>query len=571
VRALRDIRLQVDTGKLAPAAALLLLVGSICLGLVFVLAIGFGYLPALGGRSLSLDAFRTLADDPRTLPALGTTLLAGTLATLAATSAAFALVALVDPCGAGQQGWPQRMAVAVLAVPHVAMALGLGFVLAPSGWLMRGLDAVTGLLPLPPDVEMVPREQGLTLALGLFLKETPFLFVAMATALRQIGPAQHMLVARALGYSDGMAWMKLVLPRLYPLVRFPILAVLAYGLSVVDMSLILGPTTPVTLPVLILKWTNDPDLAQRFLAGAAALLQVSLVAAAILTWWLGERAVVRVARGWLSRGGRRWPRIVSVPFAATLRGVGIASVALTFLSLGALLLWSLAQSWRYPSLFPDAFSLSGWQRSLAGLWSPLATSLLLAVIATTLSLVLALACLEHERRLSKSVVRAAEKWLFLPLLVPEVSFLLGLQILLLLIGCNGSWAAVLWMHLLFVFPYVFLTLKDPWRSFDPRYERAGVSLGKSPWTVFRQIKLPLLRGPLAWAAAVGCAISLSLYLPTVQGGEGRIATLASEAVSLSAGGDRRVVGVYGILQAVAAGLFFILAVRIARPRHWRAP
>jgi putative thiamine transport system permease protein len=569
VTALRHIRRQFDVGKLAPALALLLLVGSICLGLLFVLAIGFGYLPALGGRSLSLDAFRTLADDPRTLPALGSTLLAGTLATLAATVAAFTLIAMFDPCGSAPQGWPQRLAVAVLAVPHVAMALGLGFVLAPSGWMMRGIDALTGLLPLPPDVELVPREQGLALALGLFLKETPFLFVAMATALRQIGPARQMLMARALGYSDGMAWTKLVLPQLYPLVRFPILAVLAYGLSVVDMSLILGPTIPGTLPVLILKWTNDPDLAQRFLAGAAALLQVALVAAAILTWWLGERAVVILTRGWLSRGGRRWPRLLSVLFGWAMRGAGIAAVALITLSLCALLLWSLAESWRYPALFPDALSLSAWQRSLAGLWPPLANSLSLAVVATILSLILALACLEHERRLSKAVVGAAEKWLFLPLLVPEVSFLLGLQILLLLIGGNGTWAAVLFMHLLFVFPYVFLTLKDPWRAFDPRYERAGLSLGKSPWAVFRQIKLPLLRGPLAWAAAIGCAVSLSLYLPTVQGGEGRIATLASEAVALSAGGDRRVVGVYGILQALAAGLFFILALRIARPRHWR--
>ena len=34
---------------------------------------------------------------------------------------------------------------------------------------------------------------------------------------------------------------------------------LAYGLSVVDMAMILGPNTPPTLAVLIWRWLADPD------------------------------------------------------------------------------------------------------------------------------------------------------------------------------------------------------------------------------------------------------------------------------------------------------------------------
>jgi putative thiamine transport system permease protein len=181
---------------------------------------------------------------------------------------------------------------------------------------------------------------------------------------------------------------------------------------------------------------------------------------------------------------------------------------------------------------------------------------------------LALACLEHEKHLRRHVVLRAEKWLFLPLLVPEVSFLTGIQILLLLIGLNGGWLAVVWLHLLFIFPYVFLTLKEPWRAFDPRYERVALALGSSSWRVFWQVKLPMLRGAVAWAAAIGCSVSLSLYLPTVFGGEGRITTLATEAITLSAGGDRRIVGVYGALQTAMSGVFFLLALLALRRRKW---
>ncbi|WP_374651497.1 ABC transporter permease [Dongia sp.] len=557
----------IDLGKAAPLTALVLLVGSIGVGLFFVAALGLGYLPALGGNAISWGGFASLLGDGRVPRALVATALTGWLATLAATAAAFALVASLGSTGDDPQSWPQRIAVAVLAVPHLAMALGLAFVLAPSGWFVRAIAALTGLLPLPPNAELVSREYGLALALALFIKETPFLFVAMATALRQIDAARFLATARTLGYGEGMAWAKLVLPQLYPLVRFPILAVLAYGLSVVDMALILGPTTPPTLPVLILAWINDPDLGRRFVAASAALLQVGMVTIAIMLWWLGEWLCRRMGRRWLTAGLRDWGGVGRNVIRWFARIVGLASITLTALALLALLLWSVAEAWRYPALLPAFLSLDIWQRSLAGLWNPLVNSLELAATATVLALALTLACLQHERVLRAKVVRSAERWLFLPLLVPEVSFLFGLQILLLLIGFNGTWLAVLWMHLLFVFPYVFLTLKEPWRAFDPRYERIALSLGKSPWTVFWRIKLPLLRGQIAWAAAIGCATSLSLYLPTVQGGEGRIVTLASEAVALSGGGDRRVVGVYGTIQAAAAGLCFALALWTARPRR----
>lgn len=561
--------LRLDIGKLAPALALLLLVGSIGLGLAFVLMIGFGYLPALGGRTITVDYFRQLFADPRLMPALASTFIAGTLATLGATLAALALVAGLDPLGDGRKGWPHRLAVTILAVPHVALALGLAFVLAPSGWIIRSIAALTGLLPVPPDWQLVSDRHGLALALALFIKETPFLFIAMVSALAQLKPAPLLLMARSFGYEDHIAWVKLVLPQLYPLIRFPILAVLAYGLSVVDMALILGPSTPATFPVLILRWANDPDLDQRFLAASAALLQLALVAGAILLWWCGERIVARNLRPWLTGGRRAWPRPLARLGWNLLRGLGAAAVILIVLSLGALLLWSFAHAWRYPARLPDMFNLATWHRVAATLSGPLANSLGLAVLGTILAMALALACLEHEKQLRADVVRRAEKWLFLPLVVPEVSFLIGVQVLLLLIGLNGGWLAVAWLHVLFIFPYVFLTLKEPWRSFDPRFERVALALGMSPRRVLWRVKLPLLRGAIAWSAAIGCSVSLSLYLPTVLGGEGRIETLASEAVALSAGGDRRVIGAYGIVQALAAGLFFALALVMLRRRKWR--
>ena len=50
--------------KLAPGLATSVLAGPVIIGLLFVLLPAFGYLPALGGTSFSLDPWRRLIAEP---------------------------------------------------------------------------------------------------------------------------------------------------------------------------------------------------------------------------------------------------------------------------------------------------------------------------------------------------------------------------------------------------------------------------------------------------------------------------------------------------------------------------
>ncbi len=54
-------------------------------------------------------------------------------------------------------------------------------------------------------------------------------------------------------------------------------------------------------------------------------------------------------------------------------------------------------------------------------------------------------------------------------------------------------------------------------------------------------------------------MSVGQYLPTLLLGGGRIETLTTEAVALSSGGNRRVIGAYALLQLVLPALAFALA------------
>ena len=189
-----------------------------------------------------------------------------------------------------------------------------------------------------------------------------------------------------------------------------------------------------------------------------------------------------------------------------------------------------------------------------------------------LALALVAGCLENESLRHRQPGPGALALVYLPLLAPQIGFLFGVQVLLVWIRLDGTWLGLIWTHLLFVLPYVFLALADPYRSLDPRYARSALALGKSPWMVWTRIKLVMLLRPLLIALAVGFAVSVAQYLPTLFAGGGRFATLTTEALGLSAGGDRRVVGQLALMLALLplAGFGLALVIPAWRFRHRRA-
>ena len=200
-------------------------------------------------------------------------------------------------------------------------------------------------------------------------------------------------------------------------------------------------------------------------------------------------------------------------------------------------------------LLPQSLSLMAWASPTSGWADALGNTLILAFGTTSLSLLLAVAWLEAEDRRRRGRALAREVLIYLPLLVPQIGFLFGLNILFLQMGLTGGYAAVIWAQTLFVFPYVMIALSDPWRALDPKLLRSAAALGAGPWRRLVCVKLPVLLTPILTAAAIGVAVSVAQYLPTLFMGAGRIATLTTEAVTLSSASDRRVTGVYASLQA----------------------
>jgi putative thiamine transport system permease protein len=180
--------------------------------------------------------------------------------------------------------------------------------------------------------------------------------------------------------------------------------------------------------------------------------------------------------------------------------------------------------------------------------------------------------LEHEYRRGMAAGSRALMLLYAPLIVPQIVFLFSFVVAAEWGGLPPALPLVVIGHLLLVFPYVYLSLAEPYRRLDRRWFLTAQSLGADGNRSFWRIRMPMLLAPILTAAAVGFAVSIGLYLPTLMLGAGRIATLTTEAVALGAGGDRRSVGVWAMLQTLLPVLGFALALVIPRFlwRHRRA-
>jgi putative thiamine transport system permease protein len=558
----------------------------IAAGLAGTLLPAFGWLPALGGNELGLAAWRVLFEAPGFATAWKLTIFTGWAAAGLSLLLAVLAVAFLHhrPMARRLGEWMAPM----LAMPHSALAIGFAFLILPSGWLARALSpGITGW-DLPPDVSTVGHPSGWPLVAALLLKEVPYLVLMILGALNQVNARAHVAAARALGYGPVQAWVDIVLPQIAAQIRLPVYAVLAFSLSVVDVALILGPGNPPTLAVLAVRWFGDPDTRWVFPASAAATLLLLTVLGSIALWFVGERGALALMQRQLQRGVRG---VASARAGAVATAVGALLLTAALAAMLAMWLWSFAAQWRWPAALPTAWTLDNWQRQAGSLAGPALTTLAVGAAATLIALVLVLACLENEvarardgrpgrsgrsgrsGQSGQSGRSSRTLWLlYLPLLVPQVAFLFGLQVLLVRAGADGRAWAVVWAHLVFVLPYLFLSLADPWRAFDERYARSALALGATRWRVFWRIKLPILLKPLLLAAAVAFAVSVGQYLPTLFAGAGRVATLTTEAITLSGGADRRVIATWALLQAAFPLIIYLAAAALPRflYRHRKA-
>ncbi len=515
-------------------------------------------LPAALLQAADTGAWRALTSDPQLARALGLSVGTAAFSTVLALLACLGLVTHLYRSRHCSQ--LTRALGPMLAVPHAAFAIGLALLVMPAGLLARLLAPLAGWVA-PPDWPTVNDPHGVALTAVLVCKELPFLLWNTLALLARPDVALSLRGWLAsgvtLGYRSSAVWWRVLWPLLLPRLAWPLLAVLAYGLTVVDLALIVGPASPPTLAVVAWQALQDGNAA-RNAEGAAAAVLLSLVlavlaaAAALASRWLLRRWQTVAVDGRRRTAGPR----AGMAMHALWRGL------LTLYAVVAALL--LASSWvgvwTFPALLPQLWATGAWQQVYES-GGTLALSAGLGTVAAGVAMVLVLIWFEAT---PASWDRRATPLVLAPLVLPSLLLMTGLYALALPLRLDGTLAGLAWVHILVTLPYVFVALAPAWRSFDPRFESTALALGRSRAAFWWRIKAPLLGAPIAAALAIGFAVSVAQYLPTQFIGAGRHATITTEAVTLASGGQRHTAAAFAVLQALLPAIGFALAAWVGR-------
>jgi putative thiamine transport system permease protein len=473
------------------------------------------------------------------------------------------LLSLVVAAALFERAAPPRGLSAMLAIPHLAFAIGLSFLIAPSGLVARLLALPLHWL-IPPQWISVHDPLGLGLSFALACKETAFLLFA-ATGLLARADLRHSLegqaqAARALGHGSLSIWLRIFLPQLLPQLRWPVAIVFIYACSVVDMALVLGPTQPPTLALVSWADITHADAANTARGSAGALFLALACGLCLAAMALAIRAARPGFMAWATRGPARGPFPVWLGLACW-RGL-----QLVFLAIIALLpLLSLAPLWPFPDLAPPQWSLSEWSRALVPPHA-LVNSLAFGLASALAGLALLLCWLE-------SAAETHDRWLSALCLavlgLPALLIGLGQYQLFLRLGLVASLPGLFLVHFISATAYMFVLLAGPYRRFDPRWREASAGLLATRARFFWQVKWPLLKAPLSAAFAVGFAVAFGQYVPAQLVSAGRYTTLPIEAVTQTAGTNRALTAAYAVMLMLPPLLAFALAGWAGRNR-WAA-
>ena len=267
------------------------------------------------------------------------------------------------------------------------------------------------------------------------------------------------------------------------------------------------------------------------------------------------------------------PRDVAVRASQrALRGMLFAGLVAT--SIGPLVIlgiWATSADWLFPALLPEELTLAGWRALGVGALGPaLATSGMIAVATGVLGCAAALPIGRALARLSGWRRHAAAAAAFLPVAAPPLALGTGLQVAALAAGIGGTASGVLLAHLVPTVGYLSLFFLGTFTLYDARAEAEARTLGATPWQAWWRVTIPMLRGHIGEAVALGFLISWTQFALTLVVGGGAVRALPLEVFALIRAGQDRAAAI-GALLLILPPLAALAGLRWAARRTAVAP
>jgi putative spermidine/putrescine transport system permease protein len=246
------------------------------------IAVGIGYLvlgaSGAAGNAAPADLGRVLSD-PQVLRSILLSLWIASVGTGLALAIALLIAVLADGVAVLDR-LTRTIALLPLPVPTVAAAVAMLLLFSQSGWLSR-VSTLLHLAQQPADFPALVYDP---IAFGVIAavvwKEVPFLLL-VALSLQSLRGNRLADAARTLGATRWRTVRTVTLPLLLRGLAPSVIAVFVFVFGSLELPMVLGPSSPLALPMLIQERRQALNIGAHGEAYAIALLATLIAACAV--------------------------------------------------------------------------------------------------------------------------------------------------------------------------------------------------------------------------------------------------------------------------------------------------
>ncbi len=236
-------------------------------------------------------------------------------------------------------------------------------------------------------------------------------------------------------------------------------------------------------------------------------------------------------------------------------------VVLFVLPAVVLVLVGLAPGWRFPDVWPEAFSLDGAaylldqkERVLVALGSSFLYSLL-TVLATLAMCLLPAALFARRTFPGKNLL---EGLLLTPALVPPMTFAMGLHFLFVKISLADHLIGVVLILAMFSYPFMFRALVAGYQTMGEAYGICARNLGAGPLRILLTVELPLLLPAMIAGGSVVFLVAFSEYFLVFLIGGGSVPSFTGYLFPLLSSSNRSLASLVTLVFLLLPMILFLL-------------
>ncbi len=242
-------------------------------------------------------------------------------------------------------------------------------------------------------------------------------------------------------------------------------------------------------------------------------------------------------------------------------GTLLVLVLLFVLPVIVLLLTALAPGWRFPDVWPDAFSLKGIDylvRHHDQILTSLGSSFVFSLLTVLLTLFMCLLPAAVFARIEFKGKALLEGLLLTPALVPPMTFAMGLHFLFIKLSLTETMVGVVILLAMFSYPYMFRALVAGFQTMGEDYRICARNLGAGTLAIVLQVELPLLIPAAVAGGSVVFLVAFSEYFLVFLIGGGSVASFTGTLFPLLSSSNRSLAAILTLIFLFLPILLFLV-------------